>query len=561
MEQIEGTSDRLRALVRAGMALTSELSLDALLLRLVEVACDLTGARYAALGVTNPSGTALDRFITTGIDDDLRQTIGDLPRGRGILGLLISDQNVLRLHDLTEHPASVGFPPGHPPMRTFLGVPVQLRGVAFGNLYLCEKRGGLDFSEEDDEIVSLLAAQAAVAIENARLYESATHWLRQVETLNEVGNAMLEEVDLPRLLALVARRLRELIGARLVVISLPTDSGELRIEATDGDGGESLVGRTRSLDRTKLGRVFSRRRSERVDSLVDDPEVDRESVLQIAEATGILPRSALYAPLIKRDRSVGLIAVYDRDGNDPRFSDADQRLSETFADRAAVAVDLSQRVARDTLRRIVAGQEAERSRMARELHDQTGQALTSILLGLRSIEDAKPDQISDRVAGLRGLVTEALQDVRRLAVDLRPSTLDDFGVVTAIQRLCSDVAAKSGISIDFHATREGDRMSREVESCLYRVVQEGLTNVIKHAAAGNVSVLLAPGERDLTLIVEDDGVGFDPATVDGARLGLVGMRERVALVDGSLTVESAPGGGTTLRVTVPLTARGADAGV
>ena len=561
MEHVEGTSDRLRALVRAGMALTSELSLDALLLRLVEVASDLTGARYAALGVTNPAGSALDRFITIGIDDDLRRTIGDLPRGRGILGRLISDQSVLRLHDLTEHPASVGFPPGHPPMRTFLGVPVQLRGVAFGNLYLCEKRGGLDFSEEDDEIVSLLAAQAAVAIENARLYESATHWLRQVETLNEVGNAMLEEVDLPRLLALVARRLRELIGARLVVISLPTDSGELRIEATDGDGGESLVGRARSLDRTKLGRVFSRRRSERVDSLVDDPEVDRESVLQIAEATGVLPRSALYAPLIKRDRSVGLIAVYDRDGSDPRFSDADQRLSETFADRAAVAVDLSQRVARDTLRRIVAGQEAERSRMARELHDQTGQALTSILLGLRSIEDAKPDQIRDRVAGLRGLVTEALQDVRRLAVDLRPSTLDDFGVVTAIHRLCSDVAAKSGISIDFHATREGDRMSREVESCLYRVVQEGLTNVIKHAAAGNVSVLLAPGERDLTLIVEDDGVGFDPAAVDGARLGLVGMRERVALVDGSLTVESAQGGGTTLRVTVPLTARGADAGV
>jgi signal transduction histidine kinase len=553
MEQIEGTSDRLRALVGAGMALTSELSLDALLLRLVEVASELTGARYAALGVTNSAGTALDRFITTGIDDDLRRTIGDLPRGRGILGLLISDQHALRLHDLTEHPASVGFPPGHPSMRSFLGVPVQLRGVAFGNLYLCEKRGGADFSQQDDEIVSLLAAQAAVAIENARLYESATHWLRQVETLNEVGNAMLEEVDLPRLLALVARRLRELIGARLVVISLPIDSGELRIEATDGEGGESLVGRARSLDHTKLGRVFSRRRSERVDALVDDPEVDRESVLQIAEATGVLPRSALYAPLIKRDRSVGLIAVYDRDGPDTRFSDADQRLSETFADRAAVAVDLSQRVARDTLRRIVAGQEVERSRMARELHDQTGQALTSILLGLRAIEDAKPDQIRDRVAGLRGLVTEALQDVRRLAVDLRPSTLDDFGVVTAIQRLCSDVAAKSGISIDFHATREGDRMPREVESCLYRVVQEALTNVIKHAGAGNVSVLLAPGERDLTLIVEDDGAGFDPATVDTARLGLVGMRERVALVDGSLTVESAPGAGTTLRVTVPLT--------
>ena len=552
---IDDTTGRLRALVEAGMALTSELSLDALLLRLVEVAAELTSARYAALGVTDDAGTALDRFITTGIDESQRETIGDLPQGRGILGLLIHDQEVLRLHDLTEHPASAGFPAGHPPMRSFLGVPIQLRGVAFGNLYLCEKRDGLDFAEEDAEVVTLLAAQAAIAIENARLYESATHWLRQVETLNEVGNAMLEEVDLPRLLALVARRLRELVGARLVIISLPTGSGHLRIEATDGGGGESLVGLSRGYDETKVGRVFTRRRSERVDSLVDDPEIDRESLLQIAEATGMLPRTALYAPLLKRDRSVGLIAVYDRVGSDPRFSDDHKRLAETFADRAAVAVDLSQRVARDTLRRIVEGQEIERSKMARELHDQTGQALTSILLGLRAIEDAGAEQIHARVAGLRELVTEALQDVRRLAVDLRPTTLDDFGVVTAIERLCGDVAAKSGIAVDFHATREIERLPREVESCLYRVVQEALTNVIKHASAGNVSVLLAEGGGELQLIVEDDGSGFDPSAVDSQRLGLVGMRERVALVNGSLTVEAAPGAGTTLRVTVPLTAR------
>jgi signal transduction histidine kinase len=336
------------------------------------------------------------------------------------------------------------------------------------------------------------------------------------------------------------------------MIALPSETGQLRIEATDGGGGESLVGRSRDLEHTKVGRVFARRRSERVDSLVDDPEVDRESLLQIVEATGIMPRTALYAPLIKRDRSVGLIAVYDRDGQDPRFGDSDQRLAETFADRAAVAVDLSQRVARDTLRRIVQGQETERARMARELHDQTGQALTSILLGLRAIEDADADEIHGRVAGLRDLVTEALQDVRRLAVDLRPTTLDDFGVVTAIERLCGDVAAKSGILVDFHATREVDRMPREVESCLYRVVQEALTNVIKHAGAEHVSVLLAPGDRDLRLIVEDDGAGFDPAGVPSERLGLVGMRERVALVGGSLMVESAPGAGTTLRVTVPL---------
>ena len=342
---------RLESLLEAGIAIASGLDLDRILGRLVELACALTDARHGALGVLDETGNRLSRFITTGVDDDLRRTIGDLPHGRGILGLLIHDQQVLRLHDLTEHPASVGFPPGHPPMRSFLGVPVQLRGVAFGNLYLCEKDGERDFGEDDEEIVSLLASQAAIAIENAKLYESATHWLRQVETLNEVGSAMLEEVDLPRLLALVARRLRELVGAKLVVISLPIEAGQLRIEATDGGGAESLVGRTRDFGRTKVGRVFTRRRSERVDSLVDDPEVDRESLLQIVEATGVMPRTALYAPLVKRDRSVGLIAIYDREGADPRFGDADQRLAETFADRAAVAVDLSQRVARDTNKR------------------------------------------------------------------------------------------------------------------------------------------------------------------------------------------------------------------
>ena len=219
---------RLRALVDAGIALSSELSLDALLARIVEAAARLTGARYAALGVIDRSGLTLERFLTTGIDDETRAAIGELPRGRGVLGVLIRDTQPLRLDDLRADPRAVGFPRNHPPMRTFLGVPILLRGVAFGNLYLTEKEGGEAFTEEDEELTQLLAAQAAVAIENARLYDTSTRWLRQLESLNEISDALVSELELEPLLALIARRLHELIDARLVLIALPDGSGERR---------------------------------------------------------------------------------------------------------------------------------------------------------------------------------------------------------------------------------------------------------------------------------------------------------------------------------------------
>ena len=234
MDALSVTEGRLRALFAAGLAVTSELSLDALLNRLVEAAAELTGARYAALGVIDANGVELEQFITHGIDDDLRAEIGDLPRGRGILGVLIREARPLRLHDLAEDPRSVGFPPGHPPMRSFLGVPILLRGVAYGNLYLTEKQGGEDFTDEDEELVTLLAGQAAVAIENARLYEASTRWSRQLQSLQEVGNALATETDLEKLLDLVVRRLRELLGARVVALALPSGGDDLRFAAVAG---------------------------------------------------------------------------------------------------------------------------------------------------------------------------------------------------------------------------------------------------------------------------------------------------------------------------------------
>jgi signal transduction histidine kinase len=552
MRYVIGQQERLRGLVEAGIALTSELSLDAVLRRLVETSARLTGARYAALGVIDRSGKGLERFVTHGVSDDLIAEIGDFPVGRGILGVLIRDATPLRLHDLTEDHRSVGFPPGHPTMRTFLGVPIRLRGVVYGNLYLTEREAG-DFTDEDEEVVTLLAAQAAVAIENARLYESATRWLRQLESMNEVSNALAGELDLPRLLSLIASRLRELTGARLVFIALPTAEGDLRVEAVSDEGRvDGMVGLRLPRKTSKTGRVLERARPERVDSLLDDPEIDQEFSRRSAEAAGQpVASTGLYVPLIVRGEAIGVIAMHDKVGADPRFTDDDVRLVETFAARAAIAVDLSERVQRDALRRVVAAQELERKRLARELHDETGQALTSILLGLRALEEtASEEQRSAALASLREIAVSTLHDVRRLAVELRPKALDDFGLVAALERLTEGFGEQTGLRVQFEA-RYADRLPSEVETALYRIVQEALTNVVKHARARNVSVLLTRKSTAVTAVIEDDGRGFSPDRPGGDGIGIVGMSERLALIDGSLRIESSPGSGTTIVAEVP----------
>ena len=461
---------RLRALLETGVAITSELSLEAVLQRIVEAAADLTDARYAALGVIDRAGSGLERFLTTGIGPELRADIGEEPHGKGILGVLIRDAVPMRLHDLTEDPRSVGFPPNHPPMRTFLGVPIVLRGVSYGNLYLTEKAGGEDFTDDDQEIVTLLASQAAVAIENARLYEAAIGWSRQLESLNEVGNALATETELDRLLDLVTRRLRELLGARLVTVVLPAGPDRLRFAAVAGEGGDRLVGQTIARSASKSGRVLARGRSERVDSVLDDPDVDREATRLIGA------RSGLYVPLIVRGHAIGVLAAHDKVGDDARFSETDLRLAETFATRAALAVDLSERLARDALQRVVEAQELE--------------------------------------------------------------------------RLADSYAEQTGLTVEFEAALPEARLPAEVETALYRIVQECLTNVVKHARASRVSILVTRTDYAVKVVVEDDGTGFDRSVGRPDGFGLVGMRERLALLGGRLEVESGDGG-TAVAAEVP----------
>jgi signal transduction histidine kinase len=283
------------------------------------------------------------------------------------------------------------------------------------------------------------------------------------------------------------------------------------------------------------------------DSLLEDPEVNQDVTRRLGASTG------LYVPLLARERPIGVLVAHDKMGPDPRFSSADLRLAEQFANRAAIAVDLSRRVARDALRRVVSGQELERRRLARELHDETGQALTSILLGLRAVEEAAgPDEMRTAASDLRELVVGTLQDVRRLAVQLRPKALDDFGLVAAVEHLVQTFSEATAIRVDLEAQLGDERLPTEVETTLYRMVQEALTNIVKHAGASRVSILLVRSSGSATVVIEDDGQGFDPAELREEGMGIVGMRERVELHEGRLTVESTPGSGATLVAEVPL---------
>jgi len=389
-------------------------------------------------------------------------------------------------------------------------------------------------------IVRLLNETRARAIE-------ATQWSRRLESLNEVGNALATETELQPLLDLVADRLRELLGARVVAVLLPAGTAQLRFAAVAGDDARDFLGERIPRAGSASGAVLDSGHGERADAEPGGPPTDRDLDGRLAA------RTSLWVPLVVRDRTIGVIAVHDKlGGADPHFSDDDLRLAETFASRAAVAVDLSERVARDAVQRVVAAQEVERRRLARELHDETGQTLTSILLGLKSVEERAVDGATrDAIAELGRQVASAMQDVRRIALELRPKVLDDYGLVSALERLATSFQSQTGISVDLEAQIGSDRLPNEVETALYRIVQEGLTNMAKHADPSRASVLVTPKNGSVLVVLEDNGRGFDPSATSTG-LGLDGMRERVELLEGRMTVESRAGAGTTLVVEVPV---------
>jgi two-component system, NarL family, sensor histidine kinase DevS len=564
--------DRLQALLDAGVAIAGGLELDQILPRLVQLACDLTGARYGALGVLDESGNRLDQFITAGLTGDERELIGDLPTGRGILGVLITDARPLRLPDIHTDPRSVGFPPNHPPMRTFLGVPVIAGGSLFGNLYLTEKRDG-DFTEADEGVAVMLAAQAGVAIQNARLFaEARSHadaleraWT-ELSSVDELLGAILSGGARDEVLQLLAEQAVRVIPSAVIGIALPEENRTvLRYVAAAGERGERLRQHTVPVGGSKVGAALLARRVVRVDDLEADPD----AYAPTGRIAGV--RSLLIVPIVRRFEAVGVIVAGDRRTADALAAE-DDRLLQAYATRTVLVLELAQALGaerdradaverlvaseirdaarRETLRRVVEAQERERRRLAIELHDETGQSLAAVLMGLRRIEEAgETAAVRSTVAELRETVVNAVQELRALAVELRPKALDDFGLAPALERLVDTYSRRTGLDVDSHLAGLEPRLAEPVESALYRIAQEALTNIAKHAGAGAVSIVTRRDGERLTMIVEDNGTGFD-AAAPAEGLGLVSMRERAELLGGSLRVESTEHG-TTLVVEVP----------
>jgi two-component system, NarL family, sensor histidine kinase DevS len=534
---------RLRRLIDVGRGLVAQLDLEAVLGEVVEVARELTGARYAALGILDEDRHELDRFIYVGIDEETRSVIGDLPRGRGVLGELIRNPAPLRLLDVGAHPRSYGFPPGHPPMHSFLGVPIIVRGEAYGNLYLTEKREG-DFDLGDEEAVTVLAEWAAVAIFNVRLYaqseeerralERAVHGL---EATTEIARAVGGETDRAPVLETIAKRVRMLVGARSLLVLL-RDGGRSEVVAAAGECGTAPVGRYVTIE-----------------------EASAEEGLGVARGIGVEARAALLVPLDFRGRRLGAIVALDRLEEGPRFFPEDERLLAAAATSAAAAVATVQSVTEERLRQSLMAAERERARWARELHDSVLQGMGSRRLLLSSaLKSGDPERLTEAVEeGLRE-VGRDIDDLRGLITELRPATLDQLGLVAALEDLAERVRHSAGIELVTDLRIDAGRLDAELETVVYRLVQEALTNIVKHARASRIDLQVQGGEDRLGALISDDGDGFDPVARHSG-FGLTGMRERVELAGGELQIDSRPGGGTRVMASMPLVPASAGSGL
>ncbi|MGD9696270.1 MAG: GAF domain-containing protein [Thermoleophilia bacterium] len=532
----EDVRARMASLVDAGLSLGRELALDDLLTRIVQAAREVLGARYAALGVLDAERRRLDEFVTAGLSDDERLAIGDLPTGRGLLGALIRDAKPLRLERMRDDPRSVGFPPNHPPMESFLGVPITLRGEAFGNLYLTDKAGG-PFTEEDEQIAQTLASQAAVAVDNLRRYEAERRRAGELESILEVNRAVLGTLDVDALLPLVARRARRLTGAETVGFAV-ADGDELVFRYAHGVDALGLEGsrvpsdmkRTEAALRDSLGAPVVLACELRVG----------DDLAGALVALGWRPFDEGAVRLLETFSGQVAIALVNA-----RAVEAERERLQRAARRDAAAA--RDRAAAEGLRRAVAAQESERARVARELHDEAGQVLSALAVHLRTLEDdVSTPEARARVAELRRSVGTAANNLRGLATRLRPAALAERGLAEAIEEQAARLR-EAGVAVDVDLRGIDRGLPDSVQTAVFRVVQETLTNIARHSGARTASIVATVHRSQLRLVVEDDGRGFDPST-PSTHLGLAGIRERVELEGGRLRIESSPGEGTAVVV-------------
>ena len=540
-----GDGDRRDLLLEAGLALASELSLPAVLQRIVELAVQVTGARYGALGVLGP-GRQISEFHTTGISLEQRNAIGHIPVGRGVLGALIEEAQLLRLHDIKDDPRSVGFPPNHPPMQPFLGAPVKARGQVFGNIYLTREPGAADFTPEDEEALIVLASQAGVAVENARLYDETHKRERRLEAVGEISTAILAGIPPEAVLQLVAERAAELMGADVATVAVPaTEPDSLVLAVAIGEHAEELRGQVFPRDRSISGEVISR--GEPI--VVEDMASDARAFQPMVTMGGIGP--AMFVPLVVRGSAFATLSVANRAGG-RSFDEDDVALVRTFAGQAAVAVEYGR--AQRELNRLAVLE--DRERIAKELHDGVIQSLFAVGMGLQATATLSHDpELERRIENAVQEMDRVIRDLRNYIFGLLPGIVADRQLDQALRDLALDFQEKTGVVtvVDVDPRMAAELSSRAGD--VVQIVREALSNVGRHAEAATCRISLRADDGHAVLEIDDDGSGFDVAGARGRGRGLGNLDARARNLDAELTIESKVGTGTTVRLSIPLSPR------
>lgn len=530
---------RAERLLETGVALAAELSLPTLLRRIVELAVELTEARYGALGVLSSDGKDLSDFITVGVGDAERAAIGHLPSGRGILGVLIREPRPLRLADIADDARSVGFPPNHPPMHSFLGAPIEAHGRVFGNIYLTDKQHAAAFSEEDEAALVVLATQAGVAIANAHLYEEIRVRERWLESVREVATTLLAGNDARTVLQLVAAHARELAGADMATISIP-EHDQLRIAVADGLGSGDLLHVEVPLSESLSQQVIRSGQT----MIVDDAR--SAGVTQpMVRLAGVGPM--LLVPLSLRTSPPGVLAVGRRVGR-PGFRTPDIPLLESFAEQAILALEYARARSEVARLRVV----EDRERIARDLHDGVIQSLFAVGLGLQGMAAVVGDvRLADRIQGAVGEIDRVIGDLRSYIFGLRPSVLSVGNLANALEQIAHETQERTGVTVvvDVDASLEGPLS--EAAAQIAQIVREALSNVGRHAGAETCRVSLRREHGAAIVEIDDDGRGFDVDTAPRG-MGLGNLGERASALGGSLSIESTTDRGTTVRLAIPL---------
>ncbi|RCH61653.1 GAF domain-containing protein [Streptomyces sp. SDr-06] len=538
VDAVRGTRDRLHTLLEAVLSVGRQLDLPQVLRRVVETAVVLVDAEYGALGVVG-QGDKLSQFLPVGIADDLRAEIGDLPTGHGLLGELIRHPEPLRLAELSEHPASSGFPPHHPPMRSFLGVPIRVRGEVFGNLYMTEKRGGAQFDDEDESVLATLAVAAGVAIENARLYEEAR--LREVwlEASAEFTAGLLSGMPEARVLETMVDRARQITSADLGVVDLVVEgSAGLRGALALGLGAEAHRGRLVPVEGTLAGSALQ------AAGLVATPDVstDPRITYEPTRWAGLGP--AVAVPMGARG-----VLVLARQAGRSVFNETETAPLPGFAGQAALALELAER-------RRVAEQVTlleDRDRIARDLHDLAIQRLFATGMTLQSAQRfVEHPQAEERLHRAVDDLDETIKIIRSTIFGLRAHELHAPGSGLRARAARSVEEAVPALGFTPALRMEGlldTDVPRAVADEALAVLSEALSNVARHAQATRTEVALVVRKEHLTVTVSDNGVG---CVADGRRSGLRNLEERAARLAGDLSVGRGPEEGTHLEWTVPL---------